>query len=425
MERSIQGCCFYHLRGWSCASEGRVCGGAHVAKEARPACDRWLHWARTGNPCPFGEACFFPHVLPPSLRELHAGVCGALQTCATHAARLQAYVEGLLPPFVAVTAARAHGASKRSDVCLLLQTRDAGAGSFDVRMFLQDLCARPFLRSAIIRAFVLSAAFQSEAEATAYLLQGVATATPQPPRVRLQCFPRTLEVHLAAAPQLEGVQLHRQGFTHLFCLLLVGGVYYCGLEGGESPCAPHSPASGSGDAPAVVCRAELKLQECIDRVPGLFSPRAGGCQWALDVGASPGGWTSCLLSHPSLRFSRVFAVDPGELDEAKLGRVASAAPFVGGEFAQGPGEAPAAPAAPRTWTHLRVTGLEAVEMMLDAVGAAGEGAPGGAAAGGGRSTAGGGGKLAAFVCDANIPTVLALEALEQGRCSQQPRSLLH
>jgi tRNA(Ser,Leu) C12 N-acetylase TAN1 len=57
-------------------------------------------------------------------------------------------------------------------------------------------------------------------------------------------------------------------------------------------------------------RAELKLREAISQF-GLELPSAGR---ALDIGASPGGWTKVLAEH----VAEVVAVDPGALDERVL-----------------------------------------------------------------------------------------------------------
>ena len=78
--------------------------------------------------------------------------------------------------------------------------------------------------------------------------------------------------------------------------------------------------------PRVPCRAAWKLQEVFNRLPELTRVRT--CQtscdttatiseskgWvALDIGASPGGWSYFLAGLPNCR--RVLAVDPGKMKE--------------------------------------------------------------------------------------------------------------
>jgi len=60
-----------------------------------------------------------------------------------------------------------------------------------------------------------------------------------------------------------------------------------------------------GRPPDLVSRAELKLDELLKLVPGLLE----GASDAVDLGASPGGWTRVLRRHGL----RVVAVDPADL----------------------------------------------------------------------------------------------------------------
>ncbi|HEX3779431.1 MAG TPA: SAM-dependent methyltransferase [Pseudonocardiaceae bacterium] len=62
----------------------------------------------------------------------------------------------------------------------------------------------------------------------------------------------------------------------------------------------------------LISRAELKLEEAI----GVFDLRLPARGSAVDLGASPGGWTSILLRHGL----EVWAVDPGDLDQRLVGR---------------------------------------------------------------------------------------------------------
>lgn len=66
-----------------------------------------------------------------------------------------------------------------------------------------------------------------------------------------------------------------------------------------------------------VCRAQYKLLEIIRRTPifepfllSHISPRI-----AMDVGASPGGWSRVLATHPSCCYDHVYAIDPGALTD--------------------------------------------------------------------------------------------------------------
>ncbi len=83
--------------------------------------------------------------------------------------------------------------------------------------------------------------------------------------------------------------------------------------------------SGSSSVP---CRAYFKLSEVVDTIfpslvaagginytAGLMAGLALGDGLAVDVGASPGGW-SLKLAH--MGYKRVLAVDPGHLDESVM-----------------------------------------------------------------------------------------------------------
>merc|ERR1712232_858991 len=76
--------------------------------------------------------------------------------------------------------------------------------------------------------------------------------------------------------------------------------------------APHVSAGGErvyGEGGAL-CRAFFKLDEALLRFPSICILEPGGT--ALDIGASPGGWTQVLASRVG-KDGRVFAVDPGAL----------------------------------------------------------------------------------------------------------------
>lgn len=73
----------------------------------------------------------------------------------------------------------------------------------------------------------------------------------------------------------------------------------------RSPRSPGQPPSGSPSSERLYSRAEFKLEELFL----VFPPSAPKGRTALDLGASPGGWTRIIRSHGL----RVTAVDPGDL----------------------------------------------------------------------------------------------------------------
>jgi hypothetical protein len=119
--------------------------------------------------------------------------------------------------------------------------------------------------------------------------------------------PRDLaRLHDALKPDIQVVL----GATMPLAVVASDEVFYVGnaVVGAGIATAPQWPA-GRPDVPydaRLVSRSALKLAEAIElfRVP----LTAGGR--ALDLGASPGGWSQVLLRHGMA----VTAVDPGELD---------------------------------------------------------------------------------------------------------------
>ena len=79
---------------------------------------------------------------------------------------------------------------------------------------------------------------------------------------------------------------------------------------------------------SVPCRAYFKLSEVVDTIfpslvfangvnyaSGVLAGLAQGNSFAIDIGASPGGWTQ-KLAH--MGYERVLAVDPGHLEDAVM-----------------------------------------------------------------------------------------------------------
>lgn len=122
------------------------------------------------------------------------------------------------------------------------------------------------------------------------------------------------QVFAAVADRLrrDGYEVARAGRAHvLSCCLTDRGV----LLGLNETRDSLSDWPGGGvrlaRSPDQISRAEFKLEEAIGEF-GLELPEDGR---AVDFGAAPGGWTRILRRHGM----RVWAVDPGDLDERLAG----------------------------------------------------------------------------------------------------------
>lgn len=151
--------------------------------------------------------------------------------------------------------------------------------------------------------------------------------------VRVVAFPRVFV--RAAVDALEAAGLHavaRVGeFDMVACLAWSNGLVLWGVSPADGGGFAAQPARASS---AATCRAYHKLHELCAANAALLRPHAsvgpmeraqgmaagegaaGGTRplagmHALDVGAAPGGWSSCLVE---LGCARVCAVDPAELD---------------------------------------------------------------------------------------------------------------
>jgi hypothetical protein len=227
--------------------------------------------------------------------------------------------------------------------------------------------------------------------------------------LRMHCFPHDLEVPAAESIEsmgdLGGGIVGLPSMAHwdlLVSIVSIQGRFYVGSLRRSSPAVWGSVAERFKNKDAV-CRAQMKLQEVLARAADLFplpAPyppppvvvAAGGQlparrRFAIDVGASPGGWSRCLAEDAG--FEVVFAVDPGLLSEA------------GGGL-------------PPAIRHMKMRDVDAIKLLLDGEageGEAGEGEKGaGALAGLPPSLRG---QLTAFTSDMNVPTVLALKCVRQ------------
>lgn len=165
---------------------------------------------------------------------------------------------------------------------------------------------------------------------------------------RLVTFPRSLTDALAAVVGASGVALEpkRGRHTHVVALAWANGAHAWGVESAQA----YGASARSNDnflADAATSRAYYKLREALTLhyghavrragaeagAPG-GEPRTNGAALAagaaggravappllrglhaLDLGAAPGGWTSCLVEHGA---AHVAAVDPAELAAAVL-----------------------------------------------------------------------------------------------------------
>lgn len=140
---------------------------------------------------------------------------------------------------------------------------------------------------------------------------------------RVVAFPKQLQDKMAVLLHSHGYETHPKAFSHELYVTMQPSVspyihYGVAPRSASTSSAPSTDldtskapinaatterpgtATVAADAP---CRAYFKMEESLQYVP----LRAG--DRVLDVGASPGGWTECLLKHGA----HVVAVDPGEL----------------------------------------------------------------------------------------------------------------
>lgn len=118
---------------------------------------------------------------------------------------------------------------------------------------------------------------------------------------------RDVEIAIGTPIEQSGESVELEKPEQVLSVYLGGSMAYAGL----SPAALNKrtliPQHRRYTASPDICRAEHKLEEAID-LWGLASDIDGAA--ALDVGASPGGW-SWVLARAG---ARVTAVDPGALD---------------------------------------------------------------------------------------------------------------
>ncbi|HYH13186.1 MAG TPA: SAM-dependent methyltransferase [Thermomicrobiales bacterium] len=140
---------------------------------------------------------------------------------------------------------------------------------------------------------------------------------PLPPAASLQVWasgpinlafrPDTLRRELDAALAEEGVRVGRAGMTQVISVCIAGNGILIGINGIASALSDWPGGRVRLSKPkGQISRSEFKLEELF-RTTDLTPPRRGV---ALDLGASPGGWTRILRGYGL----DVVAVDPADLD---------------------------------------------------------------------------------------------------------------
>ena len=118
---------------------------------------------------------------------------------------------------------------------------------------------------------------------------------------------RDVEIALGRPVEARGAVVELDRPDQILSVYLGATTAYLGVSGRDENKRALVPQHSRYTQAPTICRAERKLEEAID-VWELGSTLAGAA--ALDVGASPGGWSWVL----AMAGAEVTAVDPGELD---------------------------------------------------------------------------------------------------------------
>ena len=196
--------------------------------------------------------------------------------------------------------------------CLMLRAADAAALARTVRR--DPVVARFIHRWYVVDTWVPTLAAAADEIATRLRGRALEANQPLPLHLRVHAFPKSMERALLSRLRASGTAEPEPQARVLACAVFVAGAVGLsvvsmdafGVEGGITAEQRAVETGGPSASSSSVCRAFHKLNECAARC-GL---RLGDAAAAIDVGASPGGWTCCLAD---AGVGQIAAIDPGAL----------------------------------------------------------------------------------------------------------------
>ena len=293
-------CCALFMRG---VEHPASCTRAHLPFAERPPCPAFAVAGR----CPRGDACWFPHVLPPPAAP--ADGCSRLLLSAPKCAlaRVTAAAEAALPGSLLSASYRADETRGGERAVLLTPPRGV-----DVAACLSALS--PEMLARLSRCMWLKERAESVQEVAA------AAALQAPTLLRARVWPHWAGADVRAALEEARLALQPLGAgaaaaSHVLDIALIGGCWHWHVWSvDEAAAAPLLARAGRTHAPSVPCRAFDKLAELIASHPHLL-PRLDASACCVDIGAAPGGWTKALCDAGA---GRVWAIDPAPLSGLSL-----------------------------------------------------------------------------------------------------------